>query len=201
MERSDAAFPPTQRPENGRVQHATPGGAQWPPRPYLCSPSSSPSSQGLRPPPRQRHFPALLPQERRPPTRKCPRVTPATAAMETLPAPAPPRPAPSHRAGPPPPPSCTHTEVLRCPTRPRSPLRPPPSWVPNEGWAAPGGLVTRLRELSLGEAGAAFGSPTRLMFDSRAKPSTRLHCHCVGSAPCFCGSGGKAANKTRPPPS
>lgn len=135
-------FPPHSAPGMEGSDPRPRGGAQWPPAPlpllaFLFS---------LLPPPRasvrllpQRHFPALLPQERRPPTRKCPGVTPATAAMETLPAPAPPRPAPSHGAGPPPPPSCTHSEARRCPARPRSPPRPPPFWAPNEGRAAPAG--------------------------------------------------------------
>lgn len=67
------------------------------------------------------------------------------------------------------------------------------------GPGSAGGLVTRLREPCLGEAGAAVGSPSRLVFGS--KPSTHLHCYCAGSAPFFCGSGGRAASKTLPRPS
>lgn len=142
-----AALPHPGGPHNGRTSRLAPTFS-----------SASSSFRGLRPPSSPAALPCLLPQDRRPPTRKCPGVTPAAAAKETLPAPPPP--APSHRADPPPPPSWTHNEARRCPTPPRSLLLPPPpSWAGNEASAAPGGPVAGRRgEPSLAEAGACCGS-------------------------------------------
>lgn len=143
MERAGPRVSPPSAPGMEGSSRPPRGTAQWPDvpaRPYLCSASSSlPGPPSASSP---AALPRLLPRDRRPPTRKCPGVTLAAAAMETLPAPVPPPPpAPSHRPDPPPPPSWTHNEARRCPTRPRSLLPPPPSWEP-----------------SLAEAGAALAA-------------------------------------------
>lgn len=152
MERSAAASPPPTHthPGNGRVQPATPlRAAQWPDvpaRPYLCSASSS--FRGLRPPPSPAALPRLLPRDRRPPTRKCPGVTPAAAAMETHPAPGPPPPA--HGADPPP--SWTHNEARGLAAPSRSHLPPPPSWARSEPSLAEAGA-----DLAAGGVGTQRG--------------------------------------------
>lgn len=114
--------PPAPREWKGPARPPTPGVRTMAGRPVstLTFGRLPPPFRGLRPPPPQRRFLCSLPRDRRPPTRKCPGVTPAAAAMETLPAPVPP-----------PPPSWTHNEARRCPARPRAPLPPQPSCGPS----------------------------------------------------------------------
>lgn len=192
-------FPPQSAPRmEGSDPRPRGGGAQWPRRPYLCSPSSSPSSQGLRPPPPSAPLPRSAAPGAAASNQEVPRRDTGDRRYGN---PARPRPTPPGAVpqGRPAAAAILHSQ--------RGAEVPGPAPLPaasaailgsQRGPGSAGGLVARLKEPCLGEAGAAVGSPTRLTcmapWPSPAPTS-------IATAPCFCCSRGKAASRTLPHPS